>query len=74
MAQKIFLTVKPAAKQDRVEKTDETHYKVWVKAPAAEGRANEAIVEVFARYLGVPKSRLTMIRGFKSKVKVIEIP
>lgn len=73
MAQKIFLTVKPASKQERVEKIDETHYRVWVKAPATEGRANGALLEVFARYLDLPKSRLTMVRGIKSKVKVIEI-
>ena len=37
---KIFVTVKPNAKEERVEKIDDTHFKVSVKEPPTEGRAN----------------------------------
>ena len=70
---KLFVTVKPNAKENRVEKMDATHFKVWVKAPAQEGRANQAVIEVLAEALRVPKSRLGIIRGESSKTKVIRL-
>ena len=70
---KIFVTAKPASKQNRVEKIDETHFKVWVKAPPDEGRANKAVREVLANFLDVPKSSLELLSGQKSKQKVFLI-
>lgn len=70
---KIFVTAKPASKQNRVEKIDETHFKIWVKAQPDEGRANKAVQETLADFLDVPKSRLELISGHKSKQKVFLI-
>lgn len=68
---KLTLQVKPGAKENRVEKTAENHFKVWVKAPPAEGRANQAVVEVLAEYLRLPKSKLEIIKGLSGKLKVV---
>ena len=70
---KITVIAKPRAKENRVEKIGETHYRVWVKAPPDEGRANQAICEVLADYLGIPKLRLSVAAGHKSKTKILEI-
>ena len=47
---RIFVRVKPGAKVDKVEKVDETHYNVWVKSPAKEGKANESVIELLADF------------------------
>jgi uncharacterized protein len=70
---RIFVTAKPGAKQACVERLDETHFKISVKAPPGEGRANAAVMEALAAFLKIPKSRMELIRGHKSKQKVIEI-
>jgi uncharacterized protein len=70
---KIFVKVKPNAREYRVERIDETHYDVAVKEPPAEGKANHAVIDTLADYFKVPKSLLTIVRGLKSKKKTIEI-
>lgn len=47
--------------------------KVKVHAPALEGRANDALLEFFADALGLPRRAVTLVRGDKSRQKVIRI-
>ncbi len=47
--------------------------KVRVHAPALEGRANEALLGFLADQLGLPRSAVVLIRGEKSRHKVIRI-
>ncbi|CUU07963.1 hypothetical protein JGI3_01615 [Candidatus Kryptobacter tengchongensis] len=70
---RIFVRVKPNAKVEKVEKIDETHFSVSVKAPPVEGKANEALISLLANYFGVSKSNVKIISGFNSRNKVVEI-
>ena len=70
---KIFVKVKPRAKEERVEKIDDTHFAVSVKAPPTEGRANWAVERALGNYFGVPPSRIRIVLGAASKQKVFEI-
>ncbi len=47
--------------------------KVRVTAPPIEGRANQAVIELLADYFAVTKSTVRIIKGEKSKNKVVEI-
>lgn len=47
--------------------------KVKVHAPALERRANDALLEFLAEKLGVPRRQVTLIRGDKSRHKLIRI-
>lgn len=63
---------------EKVERTDslldnETHFKVFVKEPPVEGKANKAIIKAIASYLKIAPSRVEIIRGLTSKEKVMEI-
>jgi uncharacterized protein (TIGR00251 family) len=46
---------------------------VQVTAPAVDGRANKSMRRLVAKRLGVPKSAVTIVRGERSRDKVIEI-
>lgn len=46
-------------------------FKVYLTAPPAEGKANKALLEVLARHLNLKKSQLNIIKGEKSRNKVI---
>ena len=70
---KIFITAKPMAKEDRVEKIDDTHFKVSVKEPPIQGRANRAVARVLAEYFKVPVTRVNLVSGFASRQKVFEV-
>ncbi len=69
---KLFVTAKPGAKQNRVEKIDDTHYRVWVKAPPREGKANEAVIALLSDYLDKPRSAFRLLTGAQSKNKCFE--
>ncbi len=47
--------------------------KVKVHAPALEGRANDALLEFLAGKLGVHRRAVTLVRGDKSRHKVVRL-
>lgn len=47
--------------------------KVRVAAPAAEGKANAAVIAVLAKALGRPKSAFALISGAAARVKRIDV-
>ena len=47
--------------------------KVKVHAPALDGRANDALLEFLTTALGVRRGAVTLIRGEKSRQKVVRI-
>ena len=48
-------------------------WKVKVREPAREGRANEAVVALLAEGLDVPRTRVRVARGMTSRSKTIEV-
>jgi hypothetical protein len=56
-----------------VEGADAKRYlKARVSAPPADGKANEALIVLLARALGVAKSKLRIVSGSSSRLKTIE--
>lgn len=47
--------------------------KISVSQPASDGQANVAVTKVLAKALGVAKSRLTLVRGHKSRDKTFRL-
>ncbi len=70
---RFFVKVKPSAKTTKFKKIDDTHFEIWVKEPAREGRANEAMLKVISANLGISRSAISIIFGLKSRKKILEI-
>lgn len=54
----------------------DAHPDVWklrVAAPPVDGKANEAIVRFLAAFAGVPVSRVRIVTGHASNLKIAEI-
>lgn len=68
----IRVQVKAGAKNDRIEKTT-TGYSVTVRAKAAGGMANDAVLALVSRELGIPAKRLRITRGLRSPSKMITV-
>lgn len=45
----------------------------WVTAPPVEGAANDAVIALLAKALGVPRSRVTIVRGTTARHKRIAV-
>jgi uncharacterized protein (TIGR00251 family) len=72
MAVKIWLTVKPNTRGNELRKVGDD-YVASVKAPAREGKANEALIKLLAAHFSVPNSSVRILRGQKSRRKLIEV-
>lgn len=48
-------------------------FKVYVNAPPVDGKANKAIIEILAEHFKVRKSNVKIVKGEKSREKIIEI-
>jgi len=70
---KIFVKVKPRAKEEKVEKIDDINFKVQVTQPPEKGKANMAVVKALAGYFNVNRSNVQIVSGSSSKLKVIKI-
>jgi uncharacterized protein (TIGR00251 family) len=69
---KITVVVKPNAKNEMVEVIDGVYY-VRTKAPAVDGKANDALVRIIAKHLKVPRRHVRIVRGLTGRNKVVEI-
>ena len=47
---------------------------VHVTAPPVDGKANDAVVALLARSLGVPRSEIHLERGARSRTKRVSVP
>jgi len=70
---RIWVTVKPQARNQEVKKIAEAEYIALVRAPAREGKANEALMALLANHFSVPKSSVKIIRGQRSRKKLVQI-
>ena len=66
------IKVVPGAKKN-LFKCEDGRVKVYLTAPAVDGKANEALVVFLAEHYGVRRSQIEIIKGLKSRHKVINI-
>ncbi|WP_433661810.1 DUF167 domain-containing protein [Nocardia sp. CA-128927] len=67
-------TIKPnSRKGPLVETLDDGTLQLYVRAPAVEGKANKAAIELLAEHYGVSKSAVRLSVGATSRFKRFEI-
>ncbi len=69
---KINIRVIPNSKKDGIVK-DDGKLKIHLKAKAVNNEANKYLIEVLAEYYNKRKNDIKIIKGLKSKDKIIEI-
>jgi uncharacterized protein (TIGR00251 family) len=69
------LTVKvhPRAKRSAITGRLGGAWKLDLAAPPVDGKANDECVRFFASLAGVPRSRVRIVMGASSRIKVVEI-
>ena len=66
------IKVIPNAKQNKLVE-EMGRFKIYLTAPAVEGKANQALIKFLAGHFNVKKSRISIVRGGKSREKIVEI-
>ncbi len=65
--------VVPNARRASVVKIDDKTFEVKVDERAERGRANRRLLEIMSEYLGVPKSKLVLVSGARSRDKAVMV-
>lgn len=65
--------VHPRSREDRLTAVGDGLVEVWTKAPAAEGRANEAVCRLIAQWQGAPISAVRLVSGARGRTKIIAV-
>ncbi|NIY71953.1 DUF167 domain-containing protein [Marivivens donghaensis] len=68
----ISVRVTPKASRNRITVEDDA-IRVYVTVVPEDGKANAAVQKLLAKALGVPKSRLELVRGQTSRDKTFRI-
>ena len=70
---RITVRVRPNSKKNEVLHLEDGSYRVMVKAPPVDGRANEMMLELLARHFCRPKTNLNIVVGQKARNKIVEL-
>ncbi len=70
---KITVHTHPVAFEEKVERVDENIYHAWTKAPPRNGLANMSFKNNLADYFKISHTKVRLISGYRSKVKIFEI-
>ena len=65
--------VQPGCKQCDIAGCREEALHIRLSAPAVEDRANRQLVDLLAEFLEVPKSRIRLLRGHKTRLKTVQV-
>jgi uncharacterized protein len=70
---RLRLRVSPGATRTELAGRYGDAWKVRVSAVPERGRANDAVVGLLARRLGVPRASVSVVSGLASRDKVVEL-
>jgi uncharacterized protein (TIGR00251 family) len=73
MAVTIDILVQPRASRAKIGPMHDGRLKVAVTAPPVDGEANAAVIELFARQLGIARGNVVVARGASSRRKTLQI-
>ncbi len=70
---RVYVKVKPAAREEKVETRDDGSLSVAVTEPPVQGRANAAVCRALARHFGVSLASVRILSGHTSRSKLVEV-
>ena len=72
-ATRFSVRVQPRATRSVVEGVHAGALKVRLTAPPVEGAANDALIELLAERLNVPKRAVTIVSGATARTKLVQV-
>lgn len=74
---RVRVRLTPKSSRDEISGIEDTAegcaLKARVRAVPEDGKANAAVAELLAKWLGVPKSSVTLAAGGKSRIKTLHV-
>lgn len=73
MLKTLTIKVTPCASKNELIKISDTNWKVRLTSAPVDGKANQALIKFLAKNLGIAQSDIKIIKGLKSKNKIVRI-
>jgi len=73
MAVTLDILVQPRASRAKIGPMHDGRLKIAVTAPPVDGEANAAVIELFAKQLGIPRSSIEIVAGASSRRKTLKL-
>ena len=74
---RLFIALIPKSSRDSIEGIVDTvsgkAFKARVRAIPDKGKANQALIKLVSKWVGVPKTSIELISGSRSKLKTVKI-
>ena len=70
---KFYVQVQPRARRDAIEGEHADALKIRLTAPPEDDRANEALVQLLAERLNVPRAAVRIVAGERNRIKRLSI-
>ena len=67
------IRVLPRSSRNEIVEKQGNIYRIKLTAPAIEGKANKALITLLSKRLGLPKAKIQLISGERSRTKSIRI-
>ncbi len=67
------IKVKPSSKADEIIREADGSFKIKIKAPPIDGKANKHLIEFLSGVLQIPKSKIEVLKGGTSQFKTLQI-
>jgi uncharacterized protein (TIGR00251 family) len=68
---RLKLRVSPRSRRPGIAGRHGDAWKIRVAEPPEDGRANEAVLDLLARTLDLPRSRFALVSGHSSREKIV---
>jgi len=65
--------IKPRSREQSVKKISESLLEVRLKSAPEKGKANKELKEVLSYFFGVYKDKIEIVKGLKSRRKIVKI-
>src|SRR5690242_14557534 len=69
----LAIKLQPRASHNEIGEAVGTELKIKVTAPPVDAAANGALIELLARELGCARGRVELVRGQKSRHKIVKL-
>jgi uncharacterized protein (TIGR00251 family) len=69
----VTVRVYPRARNQLIEELPSGELKLKVKSPPVKGKANREVIEALSSYFRLSPSRISIIRGEKSRLKLVSL-
>jgi len=70
---RIRVMVGTNSRKESIQQVDSTTYRIKVREKAIEGKANEAVLRLVAKHIGVSIANVRIVHGLRSREKIIGI-